>query len=108
MAALDDRLSPRPGTDDYAGRQGMAGGAGVPEDQGPRLSLRTLDDAISGRPRSRARTGRGTRMPRRSGAGHGVQDPRPGRGEAAQSAILPGTARSRLCREDGRGAVCLS
>ena len=28
---------------------------------------------------------------------HSVQDPRPGRGETAQSAILPGTARSRLC-----------
>src|ERR1700693_772294 len=29
-------------------------------------------------------------------------------GEAAQSAILPGTARSRLCGKDGRGAVRLS
>src|ERR1700685_3160825 len=34
-----------------------------------------------------------------------AQDPRPERGEAAQSAILPGTAPSRLCREDGRGVV---
>src|SRR5271170_4851582 len=47
-------------------------------------------------------------MPRQSGAGYGVQDPRPRRGEAAQSAILPGTARSRLCGKDGRGAVRLS
>jgi hypothetical protein len=46
--------------------------------------------------------------PRRSGAGHGMQDPRPGGGEAAQSAILPGTARSRFCGKDGRGAVRLS
>jgi Winged helix-turn helix len=60
MAALDDRSRPGRELDDCAERQGMAGGAGVPEDQGPRLSLRTLDDAISGRPRSRARTGRGT------------------------------------------------
>ena len=30
-----------------------------------------------------------------------VQDPRPGGGEAAQSGVLPGTARSRLCGEDG-------
>jgi hypothetical protein len=37
----------------------------------------------------------GPRMPRRSGAGHGVQDPWPGRGEAAQSAILPGNSPRR-------------
>jgi hypothetical protein len=39
---------------------------------------------------------------------HGVRDPRPGRGEAALSSILPGTARSRLCKKDGRGAVRVS
>ena len=43
-----------------------------------------------------------------SGAGHRVQDPGPGSCEAAQSAILPGTARSRLCGKDGRGVVRLS
>ena len=47
-------------------------------------------------------------MPGQSGAGHRVQDPGPGSGEAAQSAILPGTARSRLCGKDGRGVVRLS
>src|SRR5271154_1783628 len=86
----------------------MAGVARVPESEGPRLSPRTVDDPASRPPRSRARTGGGTCMPRQSGAGYGVQDPRPGRGETAQSAILPGTARSRLCGKDGRGAVRLS
>jgi hypothetical protein len=32
----------------------MAGGAGVPEGEGPRLSPRTVDNATSGQPRSRA------------------------------------------------------
>ena len=36
----------------------------------------------------------GTCVPRQPRPGHSVQDPRPGRGETAQSAILPGTARS--------------
>ena len=47
-------------------------------------------------PRSRAWTRGGTCVPQPR-PGHSVQDPRPGRGETAQSAILPGTARSRLC-----------
>src|SRR5271154_2437270 len=71
----------------------MAGVAGVPEGEGPRLSPRTVDVPASRPPRSRAWTGAGACMPGQSGAGHGVQDPGPGRGEAAQSAILPGTAR---------------
>ena len=37
---------------------------------------------------------RRTCVPRQPRPGHSVQDPRPGRGETAQSAILPGTARS--------------
>src|SRR5882757_2548538 len=86
----------------------MAGVAGVPEGEGPRLSPRTVDDPASRPPRSRAWTRAGACMPGQSGAGHGVQDPGPGRGEAAQSAILPGTARSRLCGKDGRSAVRLS
>jgi hypothetical protein len=44
----------------------------------------------------------GTCVPRPLGARHGVQDPGPGRGETAQSAILPGTSRSRFCGKDGR------
>ena len=34
--------------------------------------------------------------------GHGVQNPRPGRREAAQSAVLPGAPRPQLCGKDGR------
>src|SRR5260370_1025657 len=86
----------------------MAGVVGVPEGEGPWLSSRTVDDAASGRPRSRAWTGGGACVPGQPGAGHGVQNPRPGRGETAQSAILPGAARSRLCGKDGRSAVRLS
>src|ERR1700734_4099329 len=91
MAALDDRPGP-----------------GRLQGEGPWLSPRIVDDPASRPPRSRAWTGAGTCVSRQSGAGHGVQDPRPGRGETAQSAILPGTTRSRLCGKDGRGAVRLS
>jgi hypothetical protein len=42
----------------------MAGVAGVPEGEGPRLSPRTVDDPASRPPRSRAWTGAGTCMPR--------------------------------------------
>src|SRR5271167_2611521 len=86
----------------------MAGVAGVPEGEGTWLSPRTVDDPASGPPRPRAWTGGRACMPRQLGAGHGVQDPRPGGSETTQSAILPGTARSRLCGEDGRSAVRLS
>ena len=47
-------------------------------------------------------------MPRQPGAGHGVQNPRPGRREAAQSALLFGAPRPRLCGKNGRSAVRLS
>src|SRR5208282_966989 len=45
---------------------------------------------------------------RQLGAGHGVQNPRPGRREAAQSALLSGAPRPRLCGKDGTSAVRLS
>ena len=51
----------------------MAGVAGVPQGEGPRLSPRIVDDPASRPPRSRARTGAGTCVSRQSGAGHGVQ-----------------------------------
>src|SRR5271154_93577 len=86
----------------------MADIVGVPEGEGTWLSPRTVDDAASGPPRSRAWTGGGAYVPGQPRAGHGVQDPRPGGSEAAQSAILPGTARSRLCGKDGRSAARLS
>ena len=86
----------------------MAGVVGVPEGEGTGLSARTLDDAASGLPCPRAWTGAGTCVPRQRGAGHGVQNPQPGRSEAAQSAILPGTPRPGVCGKDGRGAVRLS
>src|ERR1700719_1057342 len=86
----------------------MAGVVGVPEGEGTGLSARTLDDAASGLPCPRAWTGAGTCVPRQRGAGHGVQNPQPGRSEAAQSAILPGTPRPGVCGKDGRCAVRLS
>jgi hypothetical protein len=101
-------LSPRPGTDDYAGRQGMAGGAGVPEDQGPRLYLRTWTTRfLAGHARE-----------------HGPAEAHACLADLAQgtvckilgqdkvkphkNVIFCGTVRSRLCREDARGAVSLS
>src|SRR6185295_1802527 len=49
-----------------------------------------------------------TCVPRQSGAGHGVQNPRPGRREAAQGALLFGAPRPRLRGKNGRSAVRLS
>ena len=51
---------------------------------------------------------RRARLPRHIGAGYGVQDPRSGRTEAAQGALLPGGPRPLVCGKDGRGAVRLS
>src|SRR6266513_1763975 len=48
------------------------------------------------------------RLPRQPGPGHGMQDSRSRGSEAAQGALLPGTARSRVCGKDGRSAVRLS
>src|SRR5580700_9008978 len=93
LAALDDR--PRPGREPTITPEAKAAGVvGVPEGEGTWLSPRTVDNAASGPPRSRAWTRGGTCVPRQPRPGHSVQDPRPGRGETAQSAILPGTARS--------------
>ena len=64
----------------------MAGVVGAPEGEGTSLSPRTVDNAASGPPRSRAWTRGGTCVPRQPRPGHSVQDPRPGRGETAQSA----------------------
>src|SRR5215471_12353923 len=86
----------------------MAGVVGVSEGKGIGLSARTLDDTAFGQPRSRAWTGGGACVPRQAGPGHGLQDPRPGGRQAAQSALLPGTPRSRLCGKDGRSVVRLS
>jgi len=47
----------------------MAGVVGVPEGEGLWLSPRTVDDAASGQPRSRAWTGGGAWVPRQPGAG---------------------------------------
>src|SRR5215470_14760528 len=86
----------------------MAGVVGVSEGKGIGLSARTLDDTAFGQPRSRAWTGGGACVLRQAGPGHGLQDPRPGGRQAAQSALLPGTPRSRLCGKDGRSVVRLS
>jgi Winged helix-turn helix len=96
MAVLDDR--PRPGKERTITLEAktMAGVVGVPEGKGIGLSARTLDDTASGQPREHG-PAEGACVPRQAGAAHGLQDPRPGGCQAAQSALLPGTLRSRLC-----------
>ena len=75
MAALK-ASPPRQGADDHGRGQDVGGGAGLPEAEGPGLSARGLDDAASGRARSRAWTEAGACVPERVGPGHRVQDPR--------------------------------
>ena len=108
MAALDDR--PRPGREPTITLEAKAWLVSLAcrkaKDLGYPHELWTT--RLLATPCPRARTGAGTCLPCQSGAGHGVQNPRPGRSQTAQSAILPGTARSRLCGKDGRGAVRLS
>ena len=48
------------------------------------------------------------RMFGQSGAGNGVQDPRPRGNQAAQGPLLSGASRCRVRAEDGRSSVCLS
>src|SRR2546430_7593908 len=67
-----------------------------------------VDNAASRPPRPRAWTGGGACLPRQPGPGHGMQDSRSRGGEAVEGALLPGTARSRVCGKDGRSAVRLS
>src|SRR5215469_9972109 len=106
MPALDDR--PRPGRErTITLEEGMVGVLGVPKSQGTGLPARTVDDPAPGSPRARAWTGGGARVPAPAGAGHVVQDPRPGRSKAAQGALLPGAPRSAVCGKNGRGAVRL-
>ena len=65
-----------------------------PKERG--ISARALDDAAAGSPRPRARRGRRTSLPDAHRARHGLQDPRPTRGEAAQGALLSRAARRSL------------
>src|SRR6516162_5423486 len=44
----------------------------------------------------------------KAGPGNGLQDPGRARGQAAQSALLPGKARSRVRAHDGRNPLCLT
>ena len=60
---------------------------------------RIVDDATSGPPRTRARTGGGARVPCQLGARYGVQDTRPGGGETAQGAVLLGVPRPPSLRK---------
>ena len=94
LAALDDR--PRPGREPTITPEAKAWLVSLACRKAKELGYppRTVDNAASGPPRSRAWTRGGTCVPRQPRPGHSVQDPRPGRGETAQSAILPGTARS--------------
>src|SRR6202011_6357644 len=100
IVALDDR--PRPGREPTNRSQGMVGIAGVPEGEGSGLSARIVDNAASGRSRSRAWTGARAPVSRPFGAGHCVQDPRRGGGEAAYSAVLLHGPRLRAREKDGR------
>src|ERR1700724_1323109 len=82
IVALDDR--PRPGREPTITIEAKAWLiiAGVPEGEGSGLSARIVDNAASGRSRSRAWTGARAPVSRPFGAGHCVQDPRRGGGEA--------------------------
>ena len=53
------------------------------------------------RPRAPARTLRRASEPGKAGPGNGLQDPGRARGQAAQGALLPGKARSRVRPENG-------
>src|SRR6202035_687443 len=52
-------------------------------------------------------TSGGARVPLQAGSGHGVQDTQRAGSEAAQGALLFGTPRPRIQREDGGGSVHL-
>src|SRR3954452_13778544 len=86
----------------------MVGGFGLSQGERLRLSARIVDDAASRLPCPRAWTYRRTCVSRQPGAGHGLQNPRPGRGKAAQSPLLSGAPRPRLRGQNGTGAVRLS
>src|SRR6201982_2683843 len=74
----------------------LAGGIGVPEGQGIGLSPRAVDHPATRRTRSSTRTDRRASEPGEAGSGNGVQDPGRARGQAAQGALLPGKAGSRI------------
>ena len=108
LAALDDR--PRPGREptitieakawlvDLACRK--AKDLGYPHELWTTRLLASHARERETRPR--------TCVPRQPGAGHGVQNPRPRRREAAQSALLFGAPRPRLRGKNGRSTVRLS
>src|SRR5438046_5442967 len=103
MAALDDRV--RPGREPIITVEAKAW---LTDLACLWLSARTVDDAAARPARARAWTAGGSCMPCQGSTGYGLQDPQPGRREAAQGALLSGAPRSRVCRQDGRGTVRLS
>ena len=92
MAALNDRPRPRREPTITLEAKAWLVSLACRKGERPRLSARTVDDPASRSPRPRERTAGGSCLPGRSGAGHGVQDSRSGRSQAAQSAVLPRTA----------------
>src|SRR4029434_3701299 len=106
MAALDDR--PRPGKEPTITIEAKAWLTSLACRTAQGLCAGIVADAHPAPPRPRAWTGGGACMPRQPGPGHGMQDSRSRGSEAAQGALLPGTARSRVCGKDGRSAVRLS
>ena len=106
LAALDDR--PRPGKEPTITPEAKAWSVSLACDKAKEHGYlhRAVDDAAFGPSCARAWTGGGARMSRPSGPGHGVQDPRPRGHQAAQGALLLGTARRRVRAEDGTGSVC--
>jgi hypothetical protein len=105
MAALDDRLSPRPGTDDYAGRQGMAGGAGVPEVQDLGYPYELWTTRFLARHAASTDPQRGHACLADLAQGTVCKILGQDEGEAAQSAILPGVGAHhvRKIQTDGFG-----
>src|SRR5258705_5132911 len=108
MAALDDR--PRPGKEPTITIEAKAWLTSLACRKAKELGYphELWTNAASRPPRPRAWTGGGACLPRQPGPGHGMQDSRSRGSEAAQGALLPGTARSRVCGKDGRSAVRLS
>ena len=93
LAALDDRPRSGQGADDHAGGQGLVGIFGLRQGQGARLSARTVDDTAFG-PIMRASVDRrpGHALSRQAGSRHRVQASRSRGNQAAQGALLSGTA----------------
>src|SRR5487761_1742337 len=105
LAALDDR--PRPGKEPVITAEAKAWLVSLACDKAKEHGY--AHELWTTRLLARHARERGAaRLPRPSGSGHGVQDPRPRGNQAAQSAVLSGASRCRVRAENGGGSVRLS